>query len=363
MSSKKNDDRKNVVIVGGGVSGTITAKALSAKLDASKYNLIIINPLPYTILYPATLRMVVTAEDNIESSALVPFTKTFHDGNGTFLQGKVQSIQKNSQGKGGTLLLENGESVPYEVLILASGSIWTGPIGFPETQDGVTDFIQKSRSTLKDAQSIVLAGGGAVGIEYAGEVKHYYPNKKVTIVQGDNALLNNTYPMRYRKAFESRLHARGVEVIFDDYIDTIPAPGQDVTTRNGKVLQADLVLSTRGPRPNTGFIVSSLGSEVATAQGIFVVGDVLDLPEQKQFAKVAGHATVVTKNIQSYLAGQPLGATYKGGSEAIVVTLGKTGGVGYIGMLWGIVLGDWFARLIKSKSLMISMMRSAVGYW
>ena len=31
--SKKNDDRKDIVIVGGGIAGVLAAKALSAKLD------------------------------------------------------------------------------------------------------------------------------------------------------------------------------------------------------------------------------------------------------------------------------------------------------------------------------------------
>lgn len=33
----------------------------------------------------------------------------------------------------------------------------------------------------------------------------------------------------------------------------------------------------------------------------------------------------------------------------------------YLGFLGGIVLGDWCARLVKSRTLMIGMMRSALG--
>lgn len=36
--------------------------------------------------------------------------------------------------------------------------------------------------------------------------------------------------------------------------------------------------------------------------------------------------------------------------------------MGYFQVLWGIVLGDWFARFAKSKTLMVSQMREALGY-
>jgi len=53
---------------------------------------------------------------------------------------------------------------------------------------------------------------------------------------------------------------------------------------------------------------------------------------------------------------------YKGSLELIVVTNGRNGGKAYFGVLWGITLGDWFARLIKSRGLLVSMTRKAMGY-
>ena len=39
----------------------------------------------------------------------------------------------------------------------------------------------------------------------------------------------------------------------------------------------------------------------------------------------------------------------------------QTGGSGYIGLLWGIILGDFLTKTIKGKDLMIGMARGARG--
>lgn len=161
--SKKNDDRKNIVIVGAGGGGSSAARTLSAKLDASRYNIILINPRPYYIPLPAMPRVVVSDVDNLEEQAFPSLDKVFHNDNGTFVLGKVALIEKKT-GKGGSVVLENGERIPFEVLVLSTGSIWSGPIAFPDDATEVTEFIKNGRDAFEKAQKIVIAGGGAVGL-------------------------------------------------------------------------------------------------------------------------------------------------------------------------------------------------------
>ncbi len=161
--SKKNDDRKNIVIVGAGGGGGSVARLLSAKLDLSKYNIILINPRSYFLPLPAAPRIVVSNVDNLQEQAFASLDKVFHNGNGTFVQGKVASIERKTE-NGGSVLLEDGQRIPFEVLVLAPGSIWTGPIAFPDDEAEVNEFIKNSRVAFEKAESIVIAGGGAVGI-------------------------------------------------------------------------------------------------------------------------------------------------------------------------------------------------------
>lgn len=79
-------------------------------------------------------------------------------------------------------------------------------------------------------------------VEYAGEIKDFWPKKKVTIVHAADQLLNKTYPDKFRKRTEKDITARGIEVVYNDYIDDFSQTGT-VTTRNGKKINADLVVS------------------------------------------------------------------------------------------------------------------------
>jgi len=351
----------------------VVARALSTKLPSA--NITLINPLPYAISRPTLPRMTVSDNNDLLETALIPYDKLFTSPNGTFVKGLVETIRPDT--KGGVVVLADGKELPYDVLVLAPGSTWEGPLDFPEDSEAVKDFVTESRARFKKAQHIVLVGGGAVGVEYAGEIKDDWPDKEVTIVHGDRILLNSTYPDRFRKGLEKSILARGVKIVLDDFVDEIPAPGPaSLKTRKGEVIHADLVVPTKGPRPNTAFVAKSLGADTLDERNqikvnpslqllkhadIFAIGDAINTVEQKQVMKTSAHAGIVAGNIVAYLSGKAL-TPYKGSSEMIVITNGRNGGKGYLGILWGITLGDWFARLAKSKTLLVSMTRGGMGY-
>jgi len=374
--SKTSEDKKNVVVVGGGAAGIPIARGLSAKLDASKYNLILVNPRTYSIHMLAGARLTTSDVDHLEDTAFIPYDQLFSNGHGSLKVGKVTAIDASKGSQGGVLTLQDGQKLPYEILVLTPGSTWSGAVAFPDDKDAVTEWLKQWRAKYAKANHIVLAGGGAVGIESAGEIKDQFPNKKVTIVHGDDMLVNKTYPDKFRLALDKSLRARGVEIVYNDFVDDVPAEGVvGVTTRNGKKLDADLVVLTTGPRPNTSFI-STLGPDALTDRGtvrvnptlqlvshpdIYAAGDVIDWAEQKQAAKAGAHAAVIIANILSAVAGKTPTTQYKGSLELIVITNGKAGGAAYFDVLWGILLGAWFVKMIKGKDLLVPMGRKGAG--
>jgi len=376
--SKKSDDCKAIVIVGGGAFGSALARNLSGKLDPTKFNLSLITSRCHYIHLIAATRFTVTAEGNLEDTALIPYDKLLLNGNGTIVFGTATSIQEKGPAQGGDLILDNGESVWYDVLVLATGTIWSGPLDFPVADADVRAFINQSRKKYEAAREIVLVGGGAVGIETAGEIRDTFPNKKVTIVHGGDLLLNNVYPKRFRRDVERRVRERNIDIILRDYIDAVPEDGTvGLRTRNGVVFpNADLTIPTFGGSPNTKFI-SSLGSDILDARGfvkvdcnlqvaghpgVFAMGDIIDWKEQKQATKVSSHISVVQKNIIAYLSGQEFKAIYKGAMEMIFIPIGKNHGAAYVGILWGIILGNWVVRTLKGSDLLISSFRKRFGF-
>lgn len=69
-------------------------------------------------------------------------------------------------------------------------------------------------------------------------------NKNITIVQGSDHLLNDTYPLKFRTYAEKNITKRGVKVVLNEYIDDIPTVGfTSIKTRSGKTIKADAVVS------------------------------------------------------------------------------------------------------------------------
>lgn len=144
--------------------------------------------------------------------------------------------------------------------------------------------------------------------------------------------------------------------------------------------------------------MNSLGSGVLTPRGqikiektfqlpshpnIYAIGDVTDWAEQKQAAKAPKHAQIAAANILSQLNDGVPKKNYSGQPELIIITNGKVGvsslsipgyrsdhpllpvlqkqGISFMGMLWGITLGNWFSSSMKGKELMVSMTRKSYG--
>ncbi|KAF7323982.1 Apoptosis-inducing factor [Mycena kentingensis (nom. inval.)] len=358
MSAKKNDDRKSVVI-----------------LDASKYALTLIEARPYRIILPASLRMVVSEADSLgtTSGALVPLDKIFVDGKGELIHDSLQEVDPEQK----LLTLDSGRTVQYDILILATGLTWTGPIAFPNAAEEVQEYVKNRREEFTKAQSYVLVGGGAVGCELAGEIKDIFPNKAVTIVHGQHLLLNDTYSERYRRRVATDLAKRGVNLQLGE-VATVSDDATSVSTPSGKTISASLVLKTSGASgPNTAFLRTLKFSGALTDAGfvkvrptlqlvdhpdIFAVGDIVEWAEQKQAFKAQFHAAVVVKNVVALSKNADAKLkNYSTMFEAVFLTNGKHDGSTYLGFLWGLIFGGWVTRMLKSRDLLVGRFRKDAG--
>ncbi|KAF8826486.1 hypothetical protein HHX47_DHR5000352 [Lentinula edodes] len=401
MSSKKTDREKTViVIVGGGIGGLALLNALSASINPEKHTVVLVDARPAHMHLISSLRLIVSDADDLLKQAVHPYgDHTFRNkfaGNGSFVHGSVTSVKFGDGGKGGQLILDSGEVVDYDLLVLATGSSWPRPLGFPtESKSAIENHIIARRAEFAEAKDILLVGGGSVGIELAGELKDIFPSKPITIIQRERLLLNNTYPDKYRIAIQKQIEARGVTVLTSDAIPASDAsdvsasqvPKDGFVTEQGKKLKPDLVVPTWGNRPNTSYLPTDLLSSTGHVKilptfqlpahpNVFAFGDIIEWKEQKGAAKAAFfHTPKVAKNIMAYLnlaesvttssvdlMASNKSAKYSGSMEMIMITNGKARGLAYFDILWGIILGGWFVTLLKAKTLMIGRIPSQTGY-
>lgn len=127
---------------------------------------------------------------------------------------------------------------------------------------------------------------------------------------------------RFRNSLQKQLLDLGVNLHLGDHIEgdyDFSMGEQEIRTRNGEKLVADLVIQATGGSVNDAHLknlVPNLLSrggvkvkptfQIEGHDNIFAIGDLADLPEQKQAAKAPGHAAIVNKNILATINGQPL---------------------------------------------------------
>ncbi|QRV76818.1 apoptosis-inducing factor 2 [Ceratobasidium sp. AG-Ba] len=365
--------KKNIVVVGFGGGGFSLVKALRKGLDTSTHQIVIIEQRDYYPHWPALIRPAVTAEGSIEEQALIRFDRVLGP-DIRLVHSAAKEINSN------VVVTESGESVPYEHLVLATGSSWNDALNLPNSRSEAIEHFKSYRKKVSAADHILIIGGGAVGLEYAGELRHYTPEKEVTLVHAQKELMNQTYPSKYRKSLLDGITKLGVKVILGDRISTnvVPENGY-VTTEGGERIRADMIIVAIGGKPNTEVVrtldpgaLTQSGTVVVTpelrvklasgAQNVWAIGDIIEWPEQKMVFKAStGHAPIVAANILAAIkGGKP--TPYGGKFEAIVVTLGPKGGRGVLPLGSGIVIGDWISSKLKSDGLFIQPVREIFGY-
>ncbi|KAJ1310833.1 hypothetical protein OPQ81_009351 [Rhizoctonia solani] len=334
---------------------------------------VVIEKRDYYAHWPALIRATVTDDGSIDERGLVPNDRVF-DHTVKLVRSNVKQITPTE------VITEVGETIAYEHLVFATGSIWTGPLALPDSREQAIQHFRSFKKQLAAAEHILIVGGGSVGLEYTGEIQHYYPDKKIVIIHGGNELMNKTYPTKFRRSLLNAVTKKGAQVILGDKIspDVVPQNGY-VVTQSGKRIRADLVISAAGGRPNTA-VVSTLDADVVTKSGtvlvtpelrvklssgarnVWAIGDIIDWPEQKMVFKASyGHAPTVAKNILVSIQGGKQ-AQYGGKPEMIFVTLGPKGGRGLAPFFGGIVLGDCLVSKMKSSGLFVDKIRANLGY-
>jgi len=159
----------SVVVIGGGAAGVTAAQTLDKKLNPATHSVTLVTGRDYFLHFPATLRMLVTPEPDLEHNAVLPYDNVFGTGNGVgrlsrIVHDKVSHVEEKSGGEGGSVHLSNGEKINWDVLIIATGSVWKGALNFPSTNNDLLLWTKAWQEKFSKARNVVLVGGGAVGL-------------------------------------------------------------------------------------------------------------------------------------------------------------------------------------------------------
>ncbi|MEV6299506.1 FAD-dependent oxidoreductase [Actinoplanes sp. NPDC051861] len=321
----------NVVVVGGGYGGIAVARALDDVADVT-----LVEPRETFVHNVAALRAAVDPEWT---------EKIFIRYDGLLSRGRVVR-DRAARVSATEVELAGGARLAADFVVLATGS--TAP--FPaKIEPGERDRFAGTRDTLMRASHVLLLGAGAIGLEFAGEIKAAWPDKAVTVIDRGPEVVGGRFPEEFRAGLREQLSALNVRLHLGTSLRTLPepAPGSlrpfTVTTGDGNVIAADLWYPCFGTEVRTDYLDPGLvtarqpDGRLAVAprltvtghETVFAVGDVTAVPELKMARAAGQHAEVVAANIRSLIAGEPARAEYAAAPDGIVLPLGPAGGMSY----------------------------------
>eukprot|EP01112_Ceratiomyxa_fruticulosa_P006602 TRINITY_DN1742_c0_g1_i4.p1 TRINITY_DN1742_c0_g1~~TRINITY_DN1742_c0_g1_i4.p1 ORF type:complete len:279 (-),score=40.51 TRINITY_DN1742_c0_g1_i4:308-1144(-) len=199
---RKKQSNKHIVIIGGGFSGSIAAQQLQNEFDVT-----LIDTKDYYEFTPSVLRTIV--EPNHIRGIQILHTRYLKHTN--IIQAQVQKISTTN------VELSN-RSIPFDYLVLCSGSNYQQP--FKESSviaAARANSLRESYYAIRKKETILIIGGGIVGVELAAEIVSHFKSKRVILVHSQANLINR-FPKKAIKYCEDFLRSHGVELILNERI-------------------------------------------------------------------------------------------------------------------------------------------------
>ena len=363
---------KTIVILGAGLAGVPLAHYLAGKVAPSHRDVKVVLVSPNEEFYwnLASVRFVVDPmlipEDKYLFSIQNQFSKYPKD-KFEFVAGKAEALDPTNNSV--TVHLNDGSAraINYHTLVIATGTRsrenmpWKGLSTSPETRAAVSR-LQKS---IRDAKSIVVAGAGVTGVEFAGELGSAFSKhgkKQVTIISTDPLPLEARIMDRTRKAAKAELEKLNVKFIGGARVTGVHtaadgSKGQEIELAKddgtAQKIKADLLIPTYGAVPNTEFVPANLRDgptglvqqdkylRVPGHDNIFVVGDAGNL-QPAQVVNVEPQLRHLMKNFDAYLrSGRVEEYKFDKDKVMLALTVGRDRGTGQIGTMKPISFLIW----------------------
>ncbi|SDK91026.1 Pyridine nucleotide-disulphide oxidoreductase [Salinimicrobium catena] len=256
--------QEHVVIIGNGIAG-ITAARHIRRISEKKIT-VISSENKYFFSRTALMYFYM---GHMKWEHLEPYEDWFWEKNRIDLKlAYVEKIDPEAK----TLFLAGNEKLPYDQLIIATGSIprklgWEG-----QDLQGVQGLVSKQDLELlekntKNCRHATIVGGGLIGVELA-EMLHTR-NIPVTMLIREDSFWRNVLPQKDSEFVARHISSHGIGLRNMTELESISGKNKvtSVTTKKGDQIETDLVGLTVGVQPNIAFLK---GSGIETDVGILV---------------------------------------------------------------------------------------------
>src|ERR1700737_4281041 len=238
--------RPSVVVIGGGYGGINAAKALDDVADIT-----LVDPTEAFVHNIAAWRALVDPAwlDRI----FYPYEHLL--AHGRVLRDRAVAID------GRRVTLASGDILEPDYLVLATGSAYPFPAKTEEPDIASARARHRAaHEALLAADRALIVGAGPAGLELAGEIKAFFPDKDVTIADISEDILTGPYDQALPDELLRQLDELGVELRLGTELGELPnaAPATlapiAITTADGGELVADIWFRAFGVRPHSAYL-------------------------------------------------------------------------------------------------------------
>ncbi|KAJ2537952.1 hypothetical protein EV175_006570 [Coemansia sp. RSA 1933] len=400
MTTADKGRKISVIVVGGSYAGAAAAKKLAGLSQKGYSGLEVTLVDQSTHYFHAVGFPKALVSERFAEKCFLPLTGVFErSSKHRFVHGKLERVIDDHH------IEVSGQEEPlyYDYLILATGGKAPGPINVAgTTKDAAIEEIGELRRGLQTAGSVLVVGGGPVGVEVAGYIAATYETSSVTLVHGGKRLLPPNFCASIGDAALTKLESIGVRVVLNERV-AVPEDHPYASRVGHAVLQsssgaeyaADVVVLAVGFQVHSEFLEpleQHIGQQLRVDDGsgfirvrptlqidadalphVFVAGDATSLPMSTKYGfKAEMQGGTVAGNIKRLIdAGFDSPASESGGAapslvkwvdllDVTLVPIGPNLGVAQVLKipLGNTALGNIVVSNLKSKDFMLWLRRS-----
>jgi len=338
--------KKQIVILGGGTGGTMTANRLRRRYGADEAEIHVVDRDDRHLYQPGLLFVpfgLATVDEIVR-----PRRRQLHDGI-VFHETEIAQVELDHD----KVVLMGGDVLPYDVLIVASGARLQ-----PEDTEGLTGpgwnervftfYSPESADALREALDRFEGGRLVVNLvdmpikcpvaplEFAFLADWHLRERGV---RGRTELVYSTpLDSAFTKAtcaehLSFLLEDKEIELVTEFSAGEVDGAGGTLTSFDGRTLDFDLLVTvplhggagflerTPGFADALGFVPTDKATLQTTVKpNVFALGDATDLPTSKAGSVTHFEAEILSENVARYFAGRELEHGYDGHANCFIET-------------------------------------------
>jgi sulfide:quinone oxidoreductase len=336
---------KNLVILGAGTAGTMVANRMVRSLDERTWRVTVVDPEVTHLYQPGLLFLPF---GNREEGELVRPRGQTLDSRVVWRTQAVWAVDPAAK----VVTLDDDSSVPYDLLVIATGSrirpdLTEGMLG-DGWQTKVFDFYSLEGAVkLRDALANFSGGRLLINVvempikcpvaplEFAFLADAFFKERgtrsgvEITFVTPlDGAFTRPIASTRLGHLLEEK----GIKVEREFACESVDGAAGKLTAYDGRSLDFDLLVTVPTHSGAEFVIRSGLGNELGFIptdkyslaakglDGVFVIGDATDVPASKAGSVAHFEAETLVENLERAVAGKALLSTFDGHANCFVET-------------------------------------------